>query len=177
MSEAQTAQRRSVWVTHIETSGCGACAQSIAGLQATRFAQALRDEDIHFALSPRHADVILLSGALTTKARDAVSRALAATPQPHALVAVGDCAIDGCVFRGSHDLVESLAEQLDVNVEIAGCPPQPQAILAAILEAKALLVGAQNTDTAAKKTMANGGETPAVVEAGNEVAGDEEADV
>jgi len=143
-----------VWITHIQTSGCGACAQSIAGLLANQYAGTLQAQGIQFARSPRHADVVLLTGALTMQARDAVNRLLATIPEPRALVAVGDCAIDGCVFAGSDALVESLAERLDVNVEIAGCPPTPQAILAAIIEAHRLLAGVGNdtgsapTDTA-----------------------------
>lgn len=132
------------WVTHIETSGCGACAQSIVGILAAQNAESLRAQGIQFARSPRHANVVLLTGALTTQARDAVNRLLATIPEPRALVAVGNCAIDGCVFAGSDALAPSLAERLDVNVEIAGCPPSPQAILAAIGEAQRLLAGADD---------------------------------
>jgi Ni,Fe-hydrogenase III small subunit len=60
-------------------------------------------------------------------------------------VAVGDCAINGGVFAGSPDLVPNLAEALDVHVEIAGCPPAPEAILAALVEAAALLMESESS--------------------------------
>lgn len=144
--------RAIAWVTHISTSGCGACAQSIAGLLAPHYAESLRAQGVTFVRSPRHADVVLLTGALTIQARKAIDRVLATIPEPCALIAVGDCAIDGCVFAGSDALAESLAEQLDVNVEIAGCPPSPSAILAAIVEAKRLLAGAENDANSATST-------------------------
>jgi Ni,Fe-hydrogenase III small subunit len=99
----------------------------------------LHAQGVNFARSPRHADVVLVSGALSEAAREPIRRVLAGVPQPRALVAVGNCAIDGCVFRGSPHLVPNVAEALDVNVEIAGCPPAPASILAAIGEAAQLL--------------------------------------
>jgi Ni,Fe-hydrogenase III small subunit len=96
---------------------------------------------VSFARSPRHAQVMLLSGALCAQTRASVERMLDAVPEPRVLVAVGDCAIDGCVFRGSPGLDASLAETLDVHVEIPGCPPTPAAVLDAIAEAKRLLMG------------------------------------
>ncbi len=140
-TDTRTRRRSALWVLPIETGGCGACAQSIAALRSPGFAPALGAEGIAFASSPRHADVLLISGPLSAVAREAVRRVVEAAPLPRALVAVGDCAIDGCVFAGSPGISNSLAEDLDVNVEIAGCPPSPDAILAAIGEAARLLAG------------------------------------
>jgi len=131
-----------VRVLALDTSGCGACVQSIAALGAPRYAQALRAAGVAFARSPRHADVVLLTGALSWAARAAVARTLAAVPEPRALLAIGDCAIDGCAVRGSPELGAAAAATLDVHVELPGCPPPPAAILAAILTAKRLLAGA-----------------------------------
>jgi Ni,Fe-hydrogenase III small subunit len=122
-----------------DTGGCGGCAQQIAALQAPRYAAELRGQGISLARSPRHADVILITGALTEVARAPIRQLLDGVPQPRALVAVGNCAIDGCVFHGSPVLSDSAAEALDVNVEIAGCPPSPRQIMDAIREAAQLL--------------------------------------
>jgi len=135
------AEQTAVGVFHLDTGGCGACTQSVYALLAPRYAGALRAAGISMARSPRHADIALITGAMSRVARAAALRTLDATPYPHALVAVGDCAIDGCVFRESPLLVKDPAETLDANVEIAGCPPAPDAILAAIIEAKRLLTG------------------------------------
>jgi formate hydrogenlyase subunit 7 len=138
-------RRRALTVLAIETGGCGACAQSIAALRAPGFAPALSAEGITFASSPRHADVLLVAGPLSAAARDAVQQIIEGAPLPRALVAVGDCAIEGCVFASSPHITTSVADDLDVNVEIAGCPPSPDAILAAIGEAARLLAGADTT--------------------------------
>jgi Ni,Fe-hydrogenase III small subunit len=128
-----------VWALPLDSSGCGACTQQIYALLGSAYTAELRAQGVHFARNPRHADVVLITGALSEAAREPIRRVLAGVPQPRALVAVGNCAIDGCVFRGSPHLVSNVAEVLDVNVEIAGCPPAPTSILAAIGEAAQLL--------------------------------------
>jgi Ni,Fe-hydrogenase III small subunit len=148
MTTPKLARRASVLVLPLETGGCGACTQSISALHAPGFASKLNAEGISFANSPRHADVILLAGPMSVASRAAVRRMIEAAPLPRAIIAVGDCAIDGCVFAGSRYLPVSVAEDLDVNVEIAGCPPSPDAILAAISEAARLLAGSDRKTTA-----------------------------
>lgn len=123
----------------VRMGGCAACGQSVAALQAPMYAARLAEAGVSFVQSPRHADIIVLTGALTVTGLDALRPLLAGVPEPHALVAIGDCAIDGGVFAGSADLVRNPAETLDVHVELAGCPPAPEAILAALQEAAALL--------------------------------------
>lgn len=126
-------------VLPLETGGCGACAQSLYALLAPRYAAELSAQGITFARSPRHADILLLCGPMTTAARAAVRRVVETLPEPRVLIAVGDCAITGCVFSGSPYLGIPPADDLDANVEIAGCPPSPSSILAAIAEAAQLL--------------------------------------
>ena len=147
MSELEAARRASVWVTGLHTGGCSACAECVAALAAPLYAARLRSLGVTLARTPRHSDIILLSGALTAQARAGIDALLAGTPQPRALVAVGDCAVNGCVFAGSPLLTTPLAQALNVNVEIGGCPPEPDAIIDAIAEAQRLLV-AEATSTA-----------------------------
>jgi Ni,Fe-hydrogenase III small subunit len=130
----------------VPAGGCSACAQSALALLAPRYSGVLAERGIRFTHSPRHADVILVTGTVTGDSLDALRRYLGGAPQPRALVAVGDCAIDGGVFAGAAHLVQSPAEALDVNVEIAGCPPSPESILAAISEAVQLLDGDESDD-------------------------------
>jgi Ni,Fe-hydrogenase III small subunit len=135
-----------VWVLPLDSSGCGACTQQIYALLSPQYAAQMRARGISLARSPRHADVVLITGALTEAARTPIQSVLASVPQPRALVSVGNCAIDGCVFRGSPHLIANVAETLDVNVEIAGCPPAPQAILDAITQAAQLLSSESDAD-------------------------------
>ena len=141
METNRHSQRTSIWVQQLDT-GCGACVQQIYGLLAPRYAAQLRALDISLARSPRHADVVLLTGPFSEAARAPLQRVLDAVPEPRAVIAVGNCAIGGCVFRGSPHVLNDGAEALDVNVEIAGCPPSPRAILDAIVEAAQLLAAA-----------------------------------
>jgi Ni,Fe-hydrogenase III small subunit len=174
MRETKPQRQTAVWVLPLDSSGCGACTQQIYALLAPRYAAELRAHGVSLARSPRHADVVLVTGALSQAAREAVSRVLEAVPQPRALVAVGNCAINGCVFRGSPHLVDGAAEVLDVNVEIAGCPPSPRAILDAIAEAAQLL--ASETEVSDEEAEdATGGTTAEaedVAEAGEAVDAD-----
>ena len=167
-SAPKAARRVSVWALPLQTGGCGACTQSVYALQAPTYAKALEARGISFARSPRHADVILISGPMTTVAREAVRAVTAAAPLPRALVAVGNCAIDGCVFAGSPYITASAAEDLDVNVEIAGCPPAPDAILAAIAEAADLLASAESSQEEGEAGSGEGAEGEAA-DAGDEV--------
>lgn len=148
MSE-KGSRRKAVWVASLHTGGCSACAQSVAALAAPRYARSLRRQGITLARSPRHSDVLLLCGALTEQARATLTPLIAGIPRPNALVAVGDCALNGCVFAGSAALSVPLVQAFNVNVEIAGCPPAPEAIIAAIGEAQRLLAGALPTTDAA----------------------------
>ncbi|HEY7848958.1 MAG TPA: hypothetical protein VIC27_02780, partial [Ktedonobacterales bacterium] len=147
MNELDIARRTAVWVASLHSGGCSACAESIAALEAPRYARQLRARGVTFARTPRHSDVILLCGALTEQARAAIEALVEGTPRPCALVAVGDCALNGCVFAGSPALTTPLAQALNVNVEIGGCPPAPQAIIEAIAKAQRLLVGHEATTT------------------------------
>ena len=142
----QPARRTShtpVAIFAVDSGGCGACVQSILALQSSRYAKALHAARESFAQTPRHADVLLISGPLTKAARESIGAVVAATPQQRALIAVGDCAINGCVFAGSPAYDTSAATAFDVHVEIEGCPPAPLAILDAIGAAQELLAQAE----------------------------------
>jgi Ni,Fe-hydrogenase III small subunit len=143
-------------VLPLETGGCGACAQSLYALHAPRYAAELAAQGITFARSPRHADILLLCGPMTTAARAAVHRVVETLPEPRAVIAVGDCAITGCVFSGSPYLGIPPADDLDANVEIAGCPPSPSSILAAIAEAAQLLADSSATSAAGTHDTTDG---------------------
>jgi Ni,Fe-hydrogenase III small subunit len=142
MNELERARRAAVLVASVHIGGCPACAQSVAALGAARYARRLREQGIAIVAAPRQADVLLLCGTLNERSRAAALALVEETPRPRALVAVGDCAVNGCVFAGSPALTEQpLAATLAVNIEIGGCPPTPEVILDAIAEAQRLLAG------------------------------------
>jgi Ni,Fe-hydrogenase III small subunit len=130
---------RTIAVLALETGGCGACTESVMALHSPLYKAEVAAHGITFVASPRQADVVLVSGPLSTEADQAVRRVLALVPEPQALVAIGDCAINGCVFAGSSLISASAAEALDVHVELPGCPPTPSSILNALSRAAQLL--------------------------------------
>ncbi len=130
---------RPVAVLALETGGCGACAQSVAALHGPRYRVQLASNGITLVNSPRQADIVLLSGPLSSQADASVRRILELVPEPQVLVAIGDCAINGCVFAGGAGISASAAEALDVHMELPGCPPTPGSILNALVRAAQLL--------------------------------------
>ena len=95
---------------------------------------------VRFVASPRHADVVLVTGAVTRNLVEALELAHAAMPDPKLVVALGDCAVDGGVFKGSYAIAGGVGTTLPVDLLISGCPPAPERILAglrALLEANA----------------------------------------
>lgn len=89
---------------------------------------------IHFVASPRHADMIMVTGPVSRNMAQGVRHTYEATPDPKIVVAVGDGAIDGGVYRGSYAIHDSLEEVIPVDFKIPGDPPSPKAVLAALLQ-------------------------------------------
>ncbi len=88
---------------------------------------------VHFVASPRHADMLMVTGPVSRNMAEAVRRTYEATPTPRIVVAVGDGAINGGVFRGSYAIYDSLREVIPVDYEIPGDPPSPATIVSAVL--------------------------------------------
>ena len=88
---------------------------------------------LRFVASPRHADVLLVTGPVTRNMQVALERTWRATPDPKWVVAVGDCAKDGGCFAGSQAIVGGVALVVPVDLHIPGCPPSPQAVLEGLL--------------------------------------------
>jgi len=84
---------------------------------------------IHFVASPRHADMLIVTGPVTRNMADALKRAYDATPDPKIVVALGDDAIDGGIYRGSYAVLDAVKNVIPVDYEIPGNPPSPKTIL------------------------------------------------
>jgi Ni,Fe-hydrogenase III small subunit len=88
---------------------------------------------LRFVASPRHADVLLVTGPVTKNMRQALERTYSATPSPKWVVAVGDCALNGGCFATSYAVIGGVGEVLPVDLYVPGCPPEPSAILRGLL--------------------------------------------
>jgi Ni,Fe-hydrogenase III small subunit len=135
---AQARLGRSLAIRHVDTGSCGGCEIELRALN--RAVYDLERFGIRFVVSPRHADVLLVTGPLTRNTAAALEQTYAAMPEPKFVVAVGDCAVDGGVFKGSYAVAGGTGTALPVDLLISGCPPTPERILTglrALLEANA----------------------------------------
>jgi NADH-quinone oxidoreductase B subunit len=124
------ARSRSLWFLFINTGACNACdIEVLAALSprydAERFGVLLKG-------SPRHADVLLVTGPVTRQVRDRLLRIYEQMPEPKFVVAVGTCATSGGVYDASYNVYEGLDKVLPVHVYVPGCPVKPESVLDAI---------------------------------------------
>ncbi|WP_158921880.1 NADH-quinone oxidoreductase subunit B family protein [Acidisphaera sp. S103] len=135
---AQARLGRGLAIRHVNTGSCNGCELELRALNNVLYD--LERFGLRFVESPRHADVLLVTGPLTRNLRTALEQAWDATPDPKWVVAVGDCAVDGGVFKGSYAVLGGTGLAVPVDLTIGGCPPPPARILAglrALLEANA----------------------------------------
>jgi Ni,Fe-hydrogenase III small subunit len=135
---AQARLGRSLAIMHLDAGSCGGCEIELRALR--NVIHDLERFGLRFAATPRHADVLLVTGPLTRNLTGALEQAWAAMPEPKFVVAVGDCAVDGGVFKGSYAVNGGVGTALTIDLLISGCPPPPERILAglrALLEANA----------------------------------------
>ncbi len=124
---------RSLFIREIDAGSCNGCDYEINGLN-----NPLNDLErfgMQFVASPRHADMLLVTGAVTRNMELALVKTYNATPDPKLVVAVGACALSGGIFRDTYAAGNGIDTILPVDVYVPGCPPRPQAILHGILKA------------------------------------------
>jgi len=122
---------RTLAIREVDAGSCNGCELEIHALNNVLYD--LERFGMRFVASPRHADVLLVTGPVTCNMREALERTYRATPHPKWVVAVGDCARDGGVFSGSYACVGGVSAVLPVDLHIRGCPPSPIALLKGLL--------------------------------------------
>jgi Ni,Fe-hydrogenase III small subunit len=120
----------SVQVRHVDAGSCNGCEIEIGSAfgpvyDAERYGARL-------VASPRHADALLVTGPVTRNMADALRRTYEAVSEPRIVVAIGDCAIDAGEFVGGYGVHGPVADVVPVDVQVPGCPPEPDAIVAAL---------------------------------------------
>jgi Ni,Fe-hydrogenase III small subunit len=134
-----TARRRSPWLFHANAGGCNGCDIEFVTCMTPRYdAEQL---GIRHEASPRHADIIVVSGPVTRTTCEALETVYGQMPHPKVVVALGSCPATCNVFAGSPTVVGPLDRILPVDVYVPGCPPRPDAIIAGLAEAAAILAG------------------------------------
>ena len=122
---------RSLSIREVDAGSCNGCELEIHALGNAFYD--LERFGLRFVASPRHADVLLVTGPVTKNMREALQRTYDATPDPKWVVAVGDCAVDGGIFSGSYAVVGGVQAVVPVDLHIRGCPPSPTQLLKGLL--------------------------------------------
>ena len=124
---------RALTIRHVDAGSCNGCELEIQALANPYYN--LEGIGIRFVASPRHADMLLVTGPVSKHMAIALKRTYDATPEPKLVVAVGDCGCSGGIFGQSYASMGGVASVLPVDVAIPGCPPSPRALLQGILAA------------------------------------------
>ena len=122
---------RSLSIREVDAGSCNGCELEIHALNNAIYD--LERFGLRFVASPRHADVLLITGPVTRNMREALARTYKATPDPKWVVAVGDCALDGGLFSGSYAVAGGVSAVVPVDLHIPGCPPRPMQLLKGLL--------------------------------------------
>lgn len=128
---ARTRLGRSLSIREVDAGSCNGCELEIHALGNAFYD--LERFGLRFVASPRHADVLLVTGPVTKNMAEALKRTYDATPAPKWVVAAGACALDGGLFAGSYACLGGVAAVLPVDLHIPGCPPTPTALLTGLL--------------------------------------------
>jgi NADH-quinone oxidoreductase B subunit len=123
---------KSPWILHLNSGACNACDIEIVAALTPRFD--LERLGVLLKATPRHADVIIATGPVTRQIKDRILRIYEQTPDPKFVVAVGACAMSGCVYRGAYNVMGGLDQVIPVNAYVPGCPARPDAILDGVVK-------------------------------------------
>lgn len=126
------ARTKSPWLLHFNSGGCAGCdIEVVAALNPKfdieRFGMLLKG-------SPRHSDILVLTGPITFQIKNRLERIYSQMPEPKFVIAIGSCAISGGVYRGCYSVHEGADKVVPVDVYVPGCPPKPEAIIDGIIK-------------------------------------------
>jgi NADH-quinone oxidoreductase B subunit len=129
---ARWSRIKSPWILHLNSGACNACDIEIVAALTPRFD--VERFGILLRATPRHADVIVASGPVTRQMRARIVRIYEQTPEPKFVIAVGACAMSGCVYRGAYNIMGGLDQVIPVNMYVPGCPARPDAIVDGVVK-------------------------------------------
>lgn len=122
---------RSFYIREVDTGSCGACESEI--ISTTNPIYDIQRFGVSFVASPRHADALMVTGPLSKNMVIALTKTYEAMPDPKIVITLGDCALNGGIFKGSYYVEGGIGNLLPIALHIPGCPPSPVAIIEALL--------------------------------------------
>jgi NADH-quinone oxidoreductase B subunit len=125
-------RKKSPWILHLNSGACNACDIEVVAALTPRFD--VERLGVLLKATPRHADVIVATGPVTRQIKDRIIRIYEQTPDPKFVVAVGACAMSGCVYRGAYNSLGGLDQVIPVTAYVPGCPARPDAILDGVVK-------------------------------------------
>jgi NADH-quinone oxidoreductase B subunit len=129
---ARWSRIKSPWILHLNSGACNACDIEVIAALTPRFD--VERFGVLLKATPRHADVIVATGPVTRQMKNRIIRIYDQVPDPKFVIAVGACAMSGCVYRGAYNIMGGLDQVIPVNVYVPGCPARPDAILDAVVK-------------------------------------------
>ncbi len=123
---------KSPWILHLNSGACNACDIEIVAALTPRFD--VERLGVLLKATPRHADVIVCTGPVTRQIKDRILRIYEQVPDPKFVVAVGACAMSGCVYRGAYNIEGGIDQVIPVDAYVPGCPARPDAILDGVVK-------------------------------------------
>ncbi len=124
---ANWSRKRSPWVFHVNASSCNGCDIELVASLTPRYD--IERFGVVLVPSPRHADILLVTGVVSPQTKDRLIRVYEQMPEPRIVVAIGACALSGGVFQGCYNAGQGIDSVLPVDLYIPGCPPRPEAII------------------------------------------------
>ncbi len=125
-------RKKSPWILHLNSGACNACDIEVVAALTPRFD--VERFGVLLKATPRHADVLIATGPVTRQIKDRIIRIYDQVPEPKFVVAVGACAMSGCVYRGAYNIMGGLDQVIPVNIYVPGCPARPDAILEGVVK-------------------------------------------
>lgn len=128
---------KSPWIYHLNTGSCNGCDIELIALLGPRFD--VERFGVKLTGTPRHADIVIVTGPVTSQSRERMQRILAQVPDPKVIVSLGSCPMSCNVFKGSYSVEGPLDKWAHVDVSVGGCPPKPEAMIDGLLKAVEIL--------------------------------------
>lgn len=137
MSIIDKGVEKSPWIYHLNTGSCNGCDIELLALLGPRYD--VERFGVKLSGTPKHADIVVVTGPVTTQSRDRMLRVLSQIPEPKVVMSIGTCPISCNVFKGSYSVDGPLDKWTKVDVAVGGCSPKPEAIMEGLLEAVKIL--------------------------------------